>query len=596
MLKFAKAIGANTDLLTAQAFIYQSSLAVLLSGEGDDVFIKIRQTGLDLEEEFFSSQEPYATRIPQIIEKINTQLSAVVNLQVLLGFWQGDVLYLYSTGEFKAYLLREGKVSELIPPDGKGQLISGFVKDYDKVLLATDQGLQELIYQSVDLLAESKTCSFEEELGMYLLKAENHPPVAAVLIDNQPEKTILEPNTINPAPQITVGHGQMTALLKKRLLERLRLIQSNHTVFLSKKIKVLFGVFLGCLLLVWIGLSYLNTQNTQKETRFSKAYSAAREQYSKAQNLKDSDPQGAKQSLDEAKKNMTEALKIKPKDIKAQELKKELDSGSNEILKVVEIRDWPLYLSLDLIKSDLFVKKFSFSLGKLLLLDEKQKTLVVVDTSKKTNQILAGQTQLGDASFASLNANSAFVYSKDKGVVKVDLINSKSTPVVKPDDTWGEISDIFGFAGNIYLLDSIKSQIWKYVPTETGYSNKFAYLKPGQKVDLAGAKKLNIDYSVWVLKESQILKFTAGAGDFFSVGGLDKPISEVSGFVVPEDIDSMYVLDRPNNRVVVLKKNGQYQSQITGDKFKDADDFAVDSGGKKLYLLEGNKIYQLDLH
>ncbi len=218
-----------------------------------------------------------------------------------------------------------------------------------------------------------------------------------------------------------------------------------------------------------------------------------------------------------------------------------------------------------------------------------------MDLENKTNQILAGNTQLGDAKFASLNGDRAFVYSQDKGILSVDLDTKKTITVSKVDSEWGKVSDIFGFSSNIYLLDTLKNQIWKYVPIASGYAEKVSYVKDS-KVDLAGGKKLYIDYSVWVLKlGGEILKFTGGSPDFFSIGGLDKPIEEVTSFFVSEEEDNLYLLDSINSRILVLQKNGQYQKQIQGDKFKTASDFVVDEKGKKIYLLESNKIFQIEL-
>jgi hypothetical protein len=238
----------------------------------------------------------------------------------------------------------------------------------------------------------------------------------------------------------------------------------------------------------------------------------------------------------------------------------------------------------------------SLNSGELLLLDTNQKSLVEISLSQKTNQVLAGSQQLGNVTEASVNGDFAFAYSQDKGVVKVDSQSLKTTVAAKPDSDWGEIKDVVGFGGNFYLLDNIKNQIWKYTPTDSGYSDKIPYLKSDTKVDFSTAKRMLIDSSVWVLhSDNNIDRFTEGSPDSFSVGGLDKPIENISAFFVSSDTDNLYLLDSTNSRLVVLTKSGQYVSQLTGDKFKDAQDLVVDEPAKKVYLLENNKIYQISL-
>ncbi len=281
-------------------------------------------------------------------------------------------------------------------------------------------------------------------------------------------------------------------------------------------------------------------------------------------------------------------IKSDPLNLKKDPLQTEqttLNVGSSN-----EIKDWPLYLNLELIKEGFSSKRISFSVGKLLLLDETKKTLVLVDLSQKTNQILAGQDQLGDAKLASLNGDFGFIFS-DKEVLRVDINSQKTTVAVAPDE-WGEIVDIFGFASNIYLLDKSNNQIWKYLPIEGGYSDKNSYLK--ERIDLSNASRMLIDASIWVLKQNEILKFTQGVSDNFSVSGLDVPIANISLFYVDDTSDNLYVIDSTTGRLIVLTKTGQFIKEYSGEKFKSADDFIVEEG-KKVYLLENNNIYSFEL-
>lgn len=265
-------------------------------------------------------------------------------------------------------------------------------------------------------------------------------------------------------------------------------------------------------------------------------------------------------------------------------------------MRIYPITDWPVFLSLDLIKSDFKPTRMSYSVSKVLLMDDNSKTLVEVDLGRKTNNILAGATQLGVARASSLNGENAFIYSEDKGVLVIDTQNQKITTVAQPDPEWGYIKDIVGFARNVYLMDTVKNQIWKYVPTSAGYSQKFTYLAEGAQLNFGGALQMKIDYSVWVLKEGpEILRLTAGVQDSFSVGGLDENLKPLKSLFADEDGEELYLLDSENSRVVVLDKNGMYLKQYTGDKFATADDLVVDSEDKKMYLLEGNKLYQLEL-
>ena len=78
MIKYSKAVLYNTDLDTTQAFVFSEAnhyLAVLISGSGDDVFTKIRQVILDLQEQFFSMDEDIPERFETLYRNLQAKLS-----------------------------------------------------------------------------------------------------------------------------------------------------------------------------------------------------------------------------------------------------------------------------------------------------------------------------------------------------------------------------------------------------------------------------------------------------------------------------------------------------------------------------------------
>ncbi len=260
--------------------------------------------------------------------------------------------------------------------------------------------------------------------------------------------------------------------------------------------------------------------------------------------------------------------------------------------------DPALWLDLDLIKKGFKANRLSLSVGNILLLDPASKTLVSLDLSNKSHSILAGESKLGAATLSSIYSKLAFSYSPNKGIVRVSLEDNKATEIIKADKEWGEIGDIYGFAGNIYLLDKKdpstgSGQVWKYQPVTSGYSDKKVYFNEGVKADLSGAKKLQIDSSVWILSNNDIQKFTQGNKDFFSVGGLETPLSNIKSFFVSSDTTNFYILDE--SRLVVTDKAGKALNIYQSDKLKDVTDLVVDEESKKVYLLIGSKILTFEL-
>ncbi|PJA49210.1 hypothetical protein CO169_02625, partial [Candidatus Shapirobacteria bacterium CG_4_9_14_3_um_filter_39_13] len=161
------------------------------------------------------------------------------------------------------------------------------------------------------------------------------------------------------------------------------------------------------------------------------------------------------------------------------------------------------------------------------------------------------------------------------------------------DETWGEIVDIEGFTGSLYLLDS-QGEIWKYPAIEGGFGEKQKWLQ--QKADFSSAVSLAIDGSLWVLtQDGQILKFLQGQKDSFALSGLNKPFFEPRALFTDFDSQNLYVLDKGNARIVVLSKNGEYQAEYHWSELNQAQDLVVIEAEKKIFCLLGNKIYLMEM-
>lgn len=674
MINYSKVLAANTDFLTAQSFVFlkdsinqkntQLCLAVVISATGEDVFLKVKQAVNKFSDRFFESDLAVSEKFDQAYKFLQQELQGVQSLQIALSLWQENVLYLQSWGEHKGYLLRDNSLTDLTSDVEGSQLISGFLKDNDKLLLITTPGIdiedenlakdkweEKTIYRFLNLPLDA----LEEDVLSFLHQSGKNMPIAAVLMENDP---LIQPITVNSSiasgPEVEIA-DQVNATPEEsevfippiqkislqsynddRIIPKKKLLIPKlpvnplkfKNIFIKRKslkdsslyspekfdssrpnikLKILrprghkFIGFSVVMLTVFFAVGFLTYKNWQsnqeKQVQTAALINSAKNQYNEAVLLKDQDAFRSQEKLKEAQKTVEVLLKKDPENSEGKNLQQQIEQNSADILKAYEITDWPIFLSLNLIKDNFNAQRLSFSVGKFLLLDTNAKSLVAVDIAKKTPEILAGEPQMGDVQYASLNGSNAFVYSPDKGVLKIELgTTSKPVVVSSPDKDWGEVADIFGFGGGIYLMDSGKNQIYKYLPITSGYSEKINYLKDGQVADFIGAKRLFIDYSVWTLEPGpEITKYTGGEEDNFSVGGLEESLVNVVSIFVPEEQDAVYLLDADNSRIVVLKKTGQYLAQYKGEKFKTATDFVIDEENKKIYLLENNVIYQLDL-
>lgn len=623
MIKYTKAIAQNSDLASAQVFVIKGlnfTLMLLISGVGEDVFVKIKTAVLDLEVEILESTDSIPTLFQGLLTNLSEKLADFESLSTLIAAWREDIVYFQqsqkeqtqsldpnidqslSLASNEVYLYRSDQLTNLLPLNHNDQVISGHINPGDKILfvnstlrnyLETDQKkIIQLINSNIDL--------FQDEINGLMLEINGPDPIATLLLESEKEELELEKapefdNLTSPSLEFEdqpKRNRELSSILPSINLRSI-LYPIKNLRFQPKIIAVLVLITL-IILGTLITFLITNSQRFQKKQQINNLAAQAKTKIDLGLSLKDLNPAEAKKNLDEANQLLEQATKLDSKSSTVADLRDLIQSNTGAILKQNQINEWTKFLDLNLIKDSFTTNEMSLSLDQLLMLDPTQKTLITVNVTQKNNQILAGSRQLGEAKDSSINAEFAYSFSEDKGVVRVDVSNQSIVEAVKPDTEWGFIKDIIGFGRNIYLLDSIKSQIWKYVPVAAGYSDKQPYLK--SEANLIDARKMQIDSSIWILKgDSEILKFTSGESDFFAFSDIEKPISKISTFFISDNTENIYIIDAPNSRLLSFKKSGEYVAEYFGDKFATALDLIVDEEKKIVYILEGKTIYQINL-
>lgn len=607
-LKVAQVLGLNTDQKAAQVISsiqdQENAFFALLYLASDDAFTKGRLALSELADFYFDQEGTPSEKLNVAYEEAKRKFAGL-EFDLITAAISGKILYFKGQGQLEVFLKRDDKLSALFKSDTPLQLVSGFLEEGDRIFFATSNlvdFLRENLPEQLGIPLEA----FEEEVTDKIGAATPEGNgLAGLLIEAEKaaENVVIEP--LDEERKIEEEVESAPAFQPRSILGKIPVILGKIARYLPKsgRGKLILAVILLLLLTLGAGLKVKSARDKNREIQFSQTLQAAKDDLVSAKGLASLNPLEAKAKLDSAKDKVSKALSLKPGNQEAENLKKQIEQDSGSILKQSTVADFPIFLDMDLVKKNFRAQNFSLSSGKILLLDPTVKTLVVVDVAKKSHQILAGKEQLGEGAFASLNGDLAFVYSKDeqsslagKGILRVDIINQKVSVVAKLDDDWGAIADIYAFAGNIYALDSMKNMIWKYLPAADGYSDKREYLTKSTVVDFAGALRMQIESSVYVLKNGgEILRFTRGEKDNFGLEGLDKPVNNPKSFFVSSDTDNLYILDSGNSRVLVLTKTGGYKGQYSGEKFATAADLVVDEIGKKIYLLEGSKIYTVDL-
>ncbi len=149
------------------------------------------------------------------------------------------------------------------------------------------------------------------------------------------------------------------------------------------------------------------------------------------------------------------------------------------------------------------------------------------------------------------------------------------------------------YLGNIYSIEGGK--IIKYVTS----GDEITSSTWGEDASLTGAKNITVAYSIYVVSaQNELVVFTQGEKTNFSITGLDTPLSNITDLAVDVNFDYIYLADAGNNRVVVLDTKGKFVKQLKADdntSWSDIKSITVNADETKMYLLNGSKVYEIDL-
>jgi len=313
-----------------------------------------------------------------------------------------------------------------------------------------------------------------------------------------------------------------------------------------------------------------------------------------AQDLIGSNTERSLELIDSSKASLAllqkEATEKDIKDVPAlSDLDKKIASVENSIQKK-ELAQSEEFYDLDLIKKGTKASKLFLDDDKLALLDNKNGFIYVLTLNEKSVETFTAKKAI-NADFVALHQGIPYIAGDAIGVIKVTT-DGKGEEIIPADKDWGSLTDFWMYSGNIYMLDSAKNDIHKYLVAENGYSEKRSYFGKGESPGLTSASAIAIDSSLYIANSDKIQKFSSGVRSPFDVTIPDTSDITFEDVFTSSDVDNVYILDKDSKRVFIISKTGEFLKQISAGVVGKADDFVVVDGTGILILAE-NKIYLL---
>jgi hypothetical protein len=262
-----------------------------------------------------------------------------------------------------------------------------------------------------------------------------------------------------------------------------------------------------------------------------------------------------------------------------------------EITKTTAIKSVKILTDFSKIKNGTEIAEVTLLGNNLLAVDRTQGAIFNFDISGNsatdiTSSVSSPQTVV---SFPG-----GFYVSRQTGIFKLD--QSLKSSSVGTNANWGKIVSSATYQNNLYLLDTEKAEIWRYLATSSGLGSGRAYIS-GEKPDLGSAVAIAIDQLVWVAnKNGTVYKFATGKKqEDFTIIGLADPIGELSDMYTSGDTTNHYFLDKGKGRIIAAEKTGNYIASYAHEQLHKAASLVVDEASKIVYFSAQSKLYQFDL-
>lgn len=513
-----------------------------------------------LEQEFFTLETKDLESIKKAVEASSSKIPENIMISFVVATLAENVLYVLIKGQGKADLKRGEKLGTVLESkENSFTSASGFVESNDVVVLQT-QGFTELVSQ--DTLSSSINAApseIAEILAPMIHEKEKGGAASLILefkdgLEEAPVVTQVAEETGENAS--LVSRVPSLKILNSYFFEAKNLIKQRHLPSLphSKRVLLTIGVIL---FLVFVGSVYfaVKSQNDSKvKALYEKTYVSAERKFEEGESLLGLNQVLARDSFLSAKQILEDG-------------KSGFKKGSNEAKKVDEL------------------------LAKI----EK-----VLSETSGIIAVSAIEVDSGESEFLSVRNQPGVLYvakEEDKLYsLSADEVKdgSENEVIIENDKDWSQAGGFGTYLGNIYVLDKSSDQILKFVATTGSEYGKADYFKT--KPELGSATGIAIDGSIWVLhKTGDLIKFTRGEKDSFQISGLDKAFSSPTRIFTNVDFNNVYILDNGNSRIVVIDKEGKYVSQYQASVLKGAKDLEVLEKDKKIFILVGSKIFQIDI-
>lgn len=606
---FAIYLGREKEHGFSHFFVENNHFLVLVIPDGIDKEVGLTIISL-IKERSRSAAINNLASFEEWINSVMRETNIPSGFSLAAGYVKDDIIYVKTIKDGQIYVQRNGSLVKIIDNNLSA---SGYVEPNDSFIFTTNSFMSlaqdelkklnggQKPNQIIESLTPSlKTKDDEGTIGLIVqfekqIVEETEPEITEQVPIAPVTRPVPSIQSVPPVPSVPSQKEEPPAVASSNKQSFLTTLLSSFKKSTSeessskKSIFTIISVVVIFAILVW---SVILGYQRRSEASVKKQIVAAKE---RIQQKLDQADEVAFLNMDrsviliaEAKQELTKLKKEigskNQSDVK--ELEELISKKENQIVKK---EDKPFEEFFDVTVENEKAKgdKLFQEGDSVAILDSANNSVYTLSLSKKS---LDKQTasDIKSSTLVGMSSQGMYVFKEGTGIISI--ADNKAKKVIANDKEWGTISALAFYNGNLYLLDPSKNQIYKYLASDNGFSNKKDYLSSGD--DLSSANSIAIDSSVYVGFPDHILKYTAGARDAFKTSFPNENVS-IEKIVTNVDTEKVFAWDKKKGTIYILGKTGDYERQISSSILTKGSDVAVFEN--KAYILSGSHIYKLSL-
>ncbi len=209
----------------------------------------------------------------------------------------------------------------------------------------------------------------------------------------------------------------------------------------------------------------------------------------------------------------------------------------------------------------------------------QKSTTSFIDNALKSSEPILDSTALNNNLAAIYNGEELFIWD-----VNGDIVTGRFSEGVPSKDNFGDIKT-YTTNNRAYVLDKGAGEVKSFPTTGRSFSAPSVSVKDDA---LKSASSIAIDGNIYIATGGTILKYNSGAKQDFSPAVTN--LSNTAQLYTQTDYTNIYILDKGNKKIIILRKDGTLVTNLTSDKFTEPKDFAVDEAAKTIYILNGSEL------